>query len=185
MDKASKNLQKDITLEETIAALNNLADRKAPCPDKIYTELLRNASDELILAIHYVFQRSFELGQVPTKWKTADIKFIRKSEKDSYHEPSSYRPISLTSCLSKCLEKILTTRLIAFVENKRLIDAEQEGFRRFHSTENAVLRLTQCIYNGFNDNLVTLAAFIDLEKAYDSVWHDGLLVNCINLESQE
>ena len=67
-------------------------------------------------------------------------------------------------------------RLNGFIEHNNIIDGEQEGFRKFHSTTSALLRLVQGIYNGFNNKENTLAAFIDLEKAFDSIWRDGLLV---------
>ena len=63
-----------------------------------------------------------------------------------------------------------------FIEHNNIIDGEQEGFRKFHSTTSAMLRLVQGIYNGFNNKKNTLAAFIDLEKAFESIWRDGLLV---------
>lgn len=101
---------------------------------------------------------------------------MMKNGKKNYHLPSAYRPISLTSCLGKCLEKIIVTRLYGYVEHHDLLDKEQEGFRRFRSTTQALLRLTQDIANGFNNREMTVAVMIDLEKAYDSVWRDGLLL---------
>ncbi|MCG8113581.1 MAG: reverse transcriptase domain-containing protein, partial [Candidatus Thiodiazotropha taylori] len=113
---------------------------------------------------------------MPIKWKQAEVKFIRKSGKKSYHDPSAYRPISLTSYLCKCLERIITSRLYGFVEHFKLLDKEQEGFRRFRGTQDALLRITQDIFNGFNKHEHTAALFIDIEKAYDSVWRDGLMM---------
>ena len=112
---------------------------------------------------------------MPVKWKEAEVKFLRKNGKKSYHDPGSYRPISLTSYLCKCLGRIVTTRLYGYVEHFKLLDKEQEGFRKFRGTQDALLRLTQDIHNGFNKNEHTAALFIDIEKAYDSVWRDGLM----------
>ena len=55
------------------------------------------------------------------------------------------------------------------------MDKEQEGFRKFRGTSDALLRLSQDIYNGFNAREHTAALFVDVEKAYDSVWRDGLM----------
>ena len=74
------------------------------------------------------------------------------------------------------MERIITTRLYGFAEHFKLLDKEQEGFRKFRGTQDALLRLTQDIYNGFNKNEHTAALFIDIEKAYDSIWRDGLMV---------
>ena len=169
-------LNGEITLGETLASLQYLKTGKAAGPDKVFTELLLKSNDELVKAIHSLFNFSFETGTLPEDWRSADVKFLRKSGKTSYHSASAYRPISLTSCLGKCLERILTVRLNGFIEHNSIIDSDQEGFRKFHSTTGALLRLVQDIHNGFNEKSQTLAAFIDLEKAFDSVWREGLLV---------
>ena len=67
------------------------------------------------------------------------------------------------------MERIVLSRLEAYVEGKRLLDEEQQGFRRFHCMTYAVLKLVQSIREGFGNKESTLACFIDLEKAYDSV----------------
>ncbi|MEW8546772.1 MAG: reverse transcriptase family protein, partial [Candidatus Thiodiazotropha sp.] len=168
-------LNRDITEEETEAALQGLLKGKAPGSDLIYTDLLLSAGDELRKAIHYLFFKSWKAGICPKEWKVAAVKFLKKNGKSDYHQPSAYRPISLTSCLGKCMEKIITTRLYGYSEHHNLLDKEQEGFRRFRSTTQALLRITQDIMNGFNEKETTVAVMVDLEKAYDSVWRDGLL----------
>ena len=134
------------------------------------------ANEELVTAIHKLFSMSFRTGSIPLEWKKADVKFLRKSGKKNYNSASAYRPISLTSCLGKCLERIITVCLNGFIEHNKLIDLEQEGFRKLHSTTHALLRFVQDVFNGFNRKQSTLAASIDMEKAFDSVWRDGLLV---------
>ncbi|MEW8546904.1 MAG: reverse transcriptase family protein [Candidatus Thiodiazotropha sp.] len=174
-ERADNYLNYDITLEETEAVLQRLQNGKSPGPDNIFTDMLKSAGEEMTKAIHTLFQMSWETSKVPDEWKEAEVKFLRKSGKKSYHDASSYRPISLTSCLCKCLERLITHRLYGFVEHFGLLDDEQEGFRRFRGTTDALLRLTQSIFNGFNKKEHTAALFIDLEKAYDSVWREGLM----------
>ncbi len=113
---------------------------------------------------------------MPVGWKSATVQFLRKPAKSSYNETKAYRPISLSSSLGKVLEKIITWRLYGFAEVNKILDNDQEGFRRFHNTTQALLRFTQDIYSGFNATENTLAVFIDFEKAYDSVWREGLMV---------
>ena len=74
-----------------------------------------------------------------------------------------------------------TVHLNGFIEHNKIIDLEQEGFRKFQSTTHALLRLVQDIHNSFNKKESTLVAYIDMEKAFDSVWRDGLLVKMHNL----
>ena len=155
--------------------MQQLKKNKSPGPDEVYTEMLQNAGEEFMKAVLRLFKMSWSTTRVPVKWKEAEVKFLRKNGKKSYHDPGSYRPISLTSYLCKCLERIVTSRLYGYVEHFKLQDKEQEGFRKFRGTQDALLRLTQDIHNGFNKNEHTAALFIDIEKAYDSVWRDGLM----------
>ena len=92
-------------MEETEASLKYLKPGKAAGPDKIFTDLLLKANDELVKAIHRVFALSFRTGNIPSDWKKADVKFLRKAGKKNYNSASAYRPISLTSCLGNCLEE--------------------------------------------------------------------------------
>ena len=172
---SNEYLNYDISVGEVEAVLQQLQNNKSPGPDNVFTELLRHAGDELTKAIHRVFQRSWKEGAVPEQWKLAHVKFLRKRGKKTYHDASSYRPISLTSYLCKSLERIINRRLYGFCEHFNILDQEQEGFRRFRGTTDALLRITQDIYNGFNNKEHTAALFIDIEKAYDSVWRDGLM----------
>ena len=81
-----------------MAALQYLKEGKAAGPDKIFTDLLLHANEELEKSIHKIFNHSSKTGTLPEDWRTADVKFLRKSGKSSYHSASAYRPISLTSC---------------------------------------------------------------------------------------
>lgn len=127
-ERAQNYLNYDITIEETEAVFQRLQNGKSPGPDNIFTDMLKNAGEEMTKAIHNLFQMSWETTKVPDKWKEAEVKFLRKSGKKSYHDASAYRPISLTSCLCKCLERLITHRLYGFVEHFGLLDDEQEGF---------------------------------------------------------
>ena len=126
-------------------------------------------------AIHKLFSMSWDEGLLPEAWKSADVKFLRKPGKTNYYAPNSYRPISLTSCLVKIMERILVNRLEAHLEGNNIMDAEQDGFRKKHSTIHAVLRLVQSIYNGFERDEATAVIFIDLKGAYDTIWREGLV----------
>ena len=74
------------------------------------------------------------------------------------------------------------TRLYSYVEHNNHIDAEQEGFRKFQSTSMALLRLVKNSYDGLNENDSTVGVFIDMEKAFDSVWRKRLLHKLYSME---
>ncbi|CAG2212552.1 unnamed protein product [Mytilus edulis] len=170
-----KEYNEPIDPDELIGAIQRLKNDTAPDLIKFFSELLMKADESLYSVLSYVFNKSWEEGKLPKPWKLANVKFIRKMGKSTYNNPSSYRPISLTSILGKVMERVVTSRLEGYIETNSILDPEQEGFRHYRSTENALLSLTQNIFNAFNNNEFILAVFIDLEKAYDSVWREGLL----------
>ncbi len=86
----------------------------------------------------------------------------------------SYRPISLSSYLAKCMEKVVLFR-INHLEKHKMISKFQSGFSNSHGTKDHILRLTQNVINDFNRNKNTSAVKFDMEKAFDRVWHQGLI----------
>ena len=166
----------EIAMEELEGAISRLKKDSAPGPDSIFPVLLMDADKEVLESLLAIFNKSWKEGNLPKQWKRANVKFLKKPCKPNYNSPSSYRPISLTSIVGKLMERVITSRLEAFVEENNILDEEQEGFRQLRSTTNALLNLTQSISAGFNEDKFTLAVFIDFEKAYDSVWREGLMV---------
>ena len=136
-------LNGDISLDEVQAVLRLQRESIALGPDRIYSDLLLHAGKQLLQAIHFIYSKSWQEGVIPVDWKQAEDKFLIKSGKASYHSASAYRQISLTSCLGKVLERIITQILYAFCEHNKIIDRDQEGFRRFRSCTHAILRLVQ------------------------------------------
>ena len=93
------------------------------------------------------------------------------------HSPASFRPISLTSCVSKLFERIILSRLLFFLESSCILSPRQTGFRPGRSTLDQVLYLSQSISDGFNKprpGSRAILSTIDLSKAFDSVWHPAL-----------
>ena len=89
-------------------------------------------------------------------------------------EPNNYRPIALTSCLCKTLERIINKRLTWFLESNDHISWFQSGFRSDHSTTDNLVRLETFIRDAFIKKEHVVAVFFDLEKAYDTTWRYGI-----------
>ena len=90
-------------------------------------------------------------------------------------EITSYRPLSLTSCLGKILEKIITNRIKDRCNENNIINKQENGFRSKRNTNDNLFKLTQSLKQNINNGFVTSAVFLDVEKAFDQVWHAGLL----------
>ncbi|GBP83460.1 Probable RNA-directed DNA polymerase from transposon BS [Eumeta japonica] len=102
--------------------------------------------------------------------------------RETTRPPASYRPISLLSGLGKLFEKILKTRLSDHLLGKGLIIDEQFGFRPAHSCPQQVLRLVEYVSEGFETERSTVAVFFDVAKAFDRVWHAGLIYKLYSLQ---
>lgn len=88
--------------------------------------------------------------------------------------PSDYRPITLLPCLGKVMEKMVHRRLAFHLESNRVIPRFQGGFRRGQAAEDQVLALVQSIHSSWAKGLDHMAIMFDVQKAFDTVWHDGL-----------
>ncbi|KAA5582515.1 reverse transcriptase family protein, partial [Acinetobacter baumannii] len=118
----------------------------------------------------------------PAVWKEADVIGIHKPGKPT-NETSSYRPISLLSTIGKIYERLLRKRLWDFVTANKILIDEQFGFRSKHSCVQQVHRLTEHILIGLNrrKQIPTGALFFDIAKAFDKVWHNGLIYKLYNM----
>lgn len=100
---------------------------------------------------------------------------IAKPGKDKA-QPSSYRPIGLTSNLCKLMERMVMSRLVYFIEKKGLFSQYQSGFRKGRSTMDSVVSLEAAIRKAQVNKEVVVGVFFDIEKAYDMLWKEGLLM---------
>ena len=102
------------------------------------------------------------------------ITLIPKPGKPIY-ETTSYRPISFLPTLSKLLERMLTNRLLPLLEELKTLPDHQFGFRKQHSTVEQIHRITHMISQTLEKKKYCSAVFLDIQKAFDKVWHEGLL----------
>ena len=164
-----------ITLHELQSALKKLKARKSPGPDGVSNEMLTHLGSAAQCKLLEIFNSSWEKGKLPQVWREATMTPILKTGKDP-KKANSYRPISLTSCMVKTLERIVNERLRWYLETNGLLVPQQAGFRQFRCTEDQATFLSQEIEEAFQEKKVALVSWIDLQKAFDKVWTDGLLV---------
>lgn len=169
-----------ISPNEIKSIFKHLPRRKAPGPDMIPNVALRHCSEKTILHITKIYNSCLRLKYFPKMWKKATVIMIPKSGKD-LKNPSNHRPISLINTLAKVLEIAITTRLRLCINTK--LRPEQFAFRSEHSTTNQLMKLVDYLTNTMNRGEKTTAVLLDLEKAFDKVWHIGLLYKLLKLDT--
>ena len=158
------------------AAAPNLSSFIATGPDKVAYPMLKHLPRSGMDFLFHIFNLSWTLYSFPSIWKTSSIIPIHKMGKP-LNSPASFRPISLTSCVSKLFERIILSRLLFFLESNSILSPRQAGFRPERSTLDQILYLSQSISDGFNKprpGSRTILSTIDFSKAFDSVWHPAL-----------
>jgi hypothetical protein len=152
--------------------INQIPKRKAPGADSITNIAIKLLPRKTVLLLTHLINGCLRIGYFPTSWKHAIIITIPKPGKDHRH-PVNYRPIALLSSLSKIFERVILKKLNAAIGPK--IRNEQFAFRPQHSTTHQLVGLVDQLASNSNSKLRTAAVFLDVEKAFDRVWHAGLL----------
>ena len=170
------------TLITLVTFLNFLKRGKTPGPDTIHNEVLRlGTTTSLFHHLARLFTSSIQLGHIPTARKIATLHMILKPD----NLPSlttSYRPISLISLIVKLFETVIEQRLRSHLEHIGFINKHQSGFRKAKSTDDHLFRPSQSIIESFNRGEHVVAAFLDVEKAFDNVWQNGLRLKIFQLD---
>lgn len=126
-----------------------------------------------------IFNRSVSEGIFPDILKIARITPIYKGK--SHKVVSNFRPISVLSFTSKILEKLMKYRVVKYLESNSIIYDKQFGFREGYSTTDAVLEFVDSCTSSLDNKLFTIAVFLDLSKAFDTVNRDIMLNKLDNL----
>lgn len=165
---------KYVTPREIRIAVKNTKSKKAPGQDGIQNIVLKNLPHKAFMLLTNIFNASLKLSHFPTPWKSAEVLAFPKPGKDKIF-PQNYRPISLLPTLSKIFERVILNRIHEFEKNNNNLNQEQFGFRKGRSTVQQLARITNVISNGLNQNKSTAMLLLDIEKAFDTVWHEGLV----------
>ena len=153
----------------------------SPGEDTILYAMLRQLPEEAKSYLLKIINKIWEIGVLPKGWKIAIVLAIQKPNKD-LHYTTSYRPIALTSCVCKLMEKMVNSRLVWHLEAHNLLSPVQFGFRKNRSTLDPLLRLSNQIQQGFASQCQTIGVFFDLEKTYDTTRRHGVIKQLQNLQ---
>ena len=161
-------LDASFTIKEMETQLDRCKD-SAPGPADIIISMIKHLTTPATHTLLKALNKLWEARVYPEQWSKEIKSPFLKPGKDP-NLPSSYRPISLTSCIWKLFERMVNHRLMWFREKNNVLYPEQSGFRKHRSTIDALTQLTCHIEKGFKEKKHTVAVFFDLEKAYDTVW---------------
>ena len=165
----------DLTLstEGICNLLAQLDVHKAVGPDFITARILKETRHAIAPLLYTIFSSSLLTGVVPRDWRSANVIPIYKN--GNHQDPVNYRPISLTSIVSKLFEKIVALHITNHLEHNATLYDLQHGFRRQRSCESQLLSLVHDLMVHSDCNIQTDLILMDLSKAFDRVPHERLL----------
>lgn len=172
-------LGRDISEEEVSEVIIRLNPRSSPGLDGISYRIIQNMPIYLHKLLVNIYNNILLTGTYPLAWRTVLVFLIPKST------PGKLRPISLTSCLLKIMEKVLATRLQWWTESNLIISSTQFGFRRGKSCFDNLALLTTEIQTGITLAQYTPCLFIDIKGAFDNLLPELLVHILRNLNIPE
>jgi hypothetical protein len=172
------------TEDEVFKIIKNLDIGKANGPDGISNRLIKETSSSIAAPLAKLLNKSFDLAKVPSIWKEANLSPIFK--KDDKSLVSNYRPISLLNCLGKIQERIVFQKIYRYLKINNLLTWKNSGFKELDSAMNQLLFITDKIHRALEEGKEITLVFLDVSKAFDRVWHSGLLhkVRCMGIEGR-
>lgn len=168
------DINENFELHELTAAIKQTSRNSSPGNDDISYLLLKHlpntALNKLLKFYNYIWSQE----KIAPQWKESIIIPIPKPGADKTN-PSSYRPIALTSAICKIHERLVTTRLVWLLETNDIINPSQSAYRKQRCTLDHLFRLQDTINKSINNKAHTVGIFFDFSKAFDMLWKNGLI----------
>ena len=162
-----------ITENEVDDILKILDTSKAIGPDLLNPTLLKEAASMFKYPLCRLFNLSLTLSTFPSEWKYANVTPVFK--KDCPSNLKNYRPISLISMVAKVMERLVYKHIYNYLIDNNLITTHQSGFTPGDSAVNQLLYITNEFGRALDEGKEVRVVFCDISKAFDRVWHKGLL----------
>ena len=161
-----------ITWKEIRIGIKSLKNNTSVGYDCISNEMLKHSRSSMLHCFCKLFNLIYEAGYYPSQWSESFIKPLFKS--GSENVPLNYRGISISSCLSKLFSRILYNRLNTYVIDNNIIVDNQIGFRKSFRPSDHVYTFKFIIDKSFRNKTYLYTCFVDLRKAFDTVWREAL-----------
>ena len=152
-------------IKSVISSFSNSAAGYDELPASIMKQLINYYAEPLT----HLINQSILQGLFPEEMKIAKVIPIYKCEDEQL--VTNYRPISILPFFSQVFEKIIYNYIIEFMEENKLFDCNQFGFRKQHSTSHAIITLVEKVSKALDTGKIVVGVFLDLKKAFDTVDH--------------
>ena len=131
-------------------------------------------SKKFKLVFIHLFRTILKTMIIPDRWKKVIVRMIPKKE-DNKKDPKNYRPISITSCISRLGERFILLEITKHLKENHIIIKQQSGFRSYRQTKDNILNIFQRNLECLIKKHQNCTIFFDISKAFDKVWQLGLL----------
>ena len=174
-----QELDIEISLSEIKKGIQLLKNGKSGGPDLLLNVFLKYGNDDILLYLHSLFNKIFDIGYFPESWGDGFIVPLHK--KGSTDNVENYRGVTLLSIVRKLFSNILNLRLDKWTEDYHVYVEAQAGFRKGMGTIDNIFILHSLISHRVNEKKMLFSAFIDFKKAFDFVVRDVLWYKLIQM----
>jgi len=161
------------TSDEVRKLMQNVDVSKACGHDGVGNKIIKICAEGIYKSFTDFINLSFKKVSYPMEWKRANV--IPLYKKDNRSSITNYRPVSLLPSLSKICEKVVFLRLYSYLNGIDFFYKFQSGFRLGDSTVNQLIHLVHNVYQSLDNGSEVRIVFLDISKAFDKVWHKGLV----------
>ncbi|CAF2924307.1 unnamed protein product [Rotaria sp. Silwood2] len=165
---------------DLIQSIRRLKTKTSSGHEKVSNKLLKSIPISHYGFILQIFNQLLIHNEYPQHWKLSKMILLPK-DKSTILNINRTRPISLLPCLSKVYERCFLVYLLQWINNTGILPSEQSGFRQHHSTTTRFIQFLQDITTGLVQHTATLVIYVDFTKAFDQIWHDGLIYKLYNM----
>ena len=162
-----------VSPHEIFEILKTIAPKTSNDGDGLSYKVLKEGGIPLVNHLTDLYSLSLSLGQLPSAWKIALVTPIHKNGPKNKTE--NYRPISVTSCCCRVLERVVKKKITEFLAKNNLIRESQHGFQAGKSTDTLLIKFYDFVTDKIDKNMIVDAVFFDLSKAFDKIPHDLLI----------
>ena len=162
-----------LSIDELRLIVFGMSSSRASGHDGITLLMIRTCFDSVGWVLLHLVNSSIIQSEVPKSWKHSLVHPIHKS--GDHSDPTNFRPISIVPVIAKIVERAVHQQLYSYLSNNHLLSPTQHGFRPRHSTETALITISDQLLTSFDRGEVSLLCLLDLSKCFDVIDHSKLL----------